>query len=166
MSFSGQFSPTFPSDFPTVPQTTQHDVYLLAIMDQMGDSLICSGLLSELSVFCSLGSGKMCCCSSAEWWAIFVVAGSKNFGELQLLLESELNISNCFCFLHSGLWTCNGKSIFIINNMTMSQLLKAIYFYQHKYGFEVVNNSMLFFFWLQVDSYLTLFSEKKHCFQT
>lgn len=38
-----------------VPNNTAGYLFVRAIMDQMGDSLICSGLLSKLSVFCSLG---------------------------------------------------------------------------------------------------------------
>lgn len=61
-------------------------LFVRPIMEQMGYSMSCSGLLSEPSVFCSLGSGRMCCFSSGAWqWAIFVVARSKNFsGELQM----------------------------------------------------------------------------------
>lgn len=55
-------------------------LFVRPIMEQMGYSMSCSGLLSELSVFCSLGSGRMCCFSSgARQWAIFVVARSKKF---------------------------------------------------------------------------------------
>ena len=53
MSFSGQLSPTFPSDFPIVRQTTQREVCLLAIMDQMGASHLLRAIILALSLLFS-----------------------------------------------------------------------------------------------------------------
>lgn len=62
----------------------------------MGDSLICSELLSKLSVSFSLLQH-----------GIFIEATSNNFKELHSL-QSPNKISNCFCFQNFGLGTPSG----------------------------------------------------------